>query len=213
MRWPRSTRRRGVALSGTSSGGLVVDLHVAGVRARLARFELQAVERRPNPRPGTRSIEKWRCARDPLVELGDQLVVRPVLDALGEPVGRHDLDLDLGHHAEHADRDLGGARGRSGRRLVDLDDLARAGRRSGSAAAPPRSSAGGCRSRASPCRSRRRCPACRCRPGSRARGRRPTAARRSSPIGRAGQRRDPAPGGVDRGDPLQARRGRSACRP
>ena len=47
----------------------------------------------------------------------------PVLDALGQPVGRGDLDLEARHHAEHPDRDLRRAQ-ELGLRLVDLDDLA-----------------------------------------------------------------------------------------
>jgi hypothetical protein len=54
--------------------------------------------------------------------LGD-LSVRQVQDALADPVRRRHRDLDLGHHAEHADGDLAGVE-QLRRRLRHLDHLA-----------------------------------------------------------------------------------------
>ena len=83
---------------------------------------LQAVHRR---RLGRRAPEarEVAVARHPLVPLVHQPLKAPPFDPLRQAVAGHDLDLDLRHHAQHADRHL--RRGQQiGRRLVDHDHLA-----------------------------------------------------------------------------------------
>src|SRR6266576_2854948 len=58
-----------------------------------------------------------------LVEALPCFVPAPMLDPLAQPVGRRDLELELGDHAEHADRNLGCMQ-EAWIVLPDLDDVA-----------------------------------------------------------------------------------------
>ena len=157
--------------------GLVVDLDVAGVRHPLPGRRGQPVElgRGLARQPEEREVA---VPGEQRVPVGQHVAERPVLDALAQPVGGADLDRHARHDAEHPDRDLGGPQ-QVGPALVDLHDLAVPVDEPARAHGRREARQGCCPSHA--CRSRwhRRWPACRCRPGWRARALPPRAGRRT----------------------------------
>ncbi len=96
---------------------LVVDLHVRHVGARA----FERVERRRVVRRHPEEREMAVRARE-VVEALPCLCPLPVFDALAQPVGGGDLELELGDGAEHPDGNLGGVE-RIGIVFADVDHL------------------------------------------------------------------------------------------